>query len=78
MKKFESEENNGKEPIIYPRKVLTLYEDSKGTLKALVHSVEYKTATNVEGSFGDSRLVKALPTGVQPKQWKTKNVLCES
>jgi hypothetical protein len=37
--------------------VLTLYKDSKGTLKALVHSVEYKIATNVEGPFGDSHLV---------------------
>jgi hypothetical protein len=40
MMKFESEENNGEEPIVYPGKVLTLYKDSKGTLKALVHSVE--------------------------------------
>jgi hypothetical protein len=43
--------------IVYPGKVLALYEDSKGTLKALVHSVEYKTATNVEGPFGDSCLI---------------------
>jgi hypothetical protein len=58
MMKFESKENNGEEPIVYPRKVNALYEDSKGTLKALVHhSAEYKTATNVEGLFGDSRLV---------------------
>jgi hypothetical protein len=58
MMKFESEENNGEEPIVYPGKVLTLYEDSKGTTKALVDSVEYKRATNVEGPFGDSCLVK--------------------
>jgi hypothetical protein len=58
MMKFESEENNGEEPIVYPRKVLALYKDNKGTLKALVHSVEYKTATNVEGPFGDSCLVR--------------------
>jgi hypothetical protein len=57
MMKFESKENNGEEPIVYPGKVLALYEDSKGTLKALVHSVECKTATNVEGPFGDSCLV---------------------
>jgi hypothetical protein len=39
--------------------VLALYENSEGTLKVLVHSVEnmYKTAKNVEGPFGDSRLV---------------------
>jgi hypothetical protein len=43
--------------IVYPRMVLALYEDSEGTLKALVYSVEYKTATNIEGPFGDSRLV---------------------
>jgi hypothetical protein len=57
MMKFESEENNGEEAIVYPMKVLALYKDSEGTLKALVHSVEYKTATNVEGPFRDSRLV---------------------
>jgi hypothetical protein len=57
MMKFESEENNGEEAIVYPRKVLALYEDNEGTHKALVHSVEYKTATNVEGPFGDSCLV---------------------
>jgi hypothetical protein len=39
---------------VYPGKVLALYEDSKGTLKALVHSVEYTIATNVEWPFGDS------------------------
>jgi hypothetical protein len=55
--KFESEENNGDHLIVYPGKVLALYKDSKGTLKALIHSVEYKTATNVEGLFGDSCLV---------------------
>jgi hypothetical protein len=57
MMKFESEEKNGEEAIIYPGKVLALYEDNEGTLKVLVHSVEHKTATNVEGPFGDSRLV---------------------
>jgi hypothetical protein len=57
MMKFASEENNGEEAIIYPGKVLALYEDSEGTLKALVHSVQYKTATNVEGPFGDTHLV---------------------
>jgi hypothetical protein len=57
MMKFESEENNGAEEITYPRKVLALYEDNEGTLKVLVHSVEYKAATNIEGPFGDSRLV---------------------
>jgi hypothetical protein len=75
MMKFESEENNGEEAIIYPGKVLALYEDNEGTLKALVHSVEYKTATNVEGPFWGLMPCNPLPTGVQPKQWKTKYVL---
>jgi hypothetical protein len=34
--------------------VLALYEDSEGTLKVHVHSVEYKTTTTVEGPFVDS------------------------
>ena len=42
----------------YPAKVLALYEDSEGTLKALVHSVEEKKGRNVEGPFGDSRLIQ--------------------
>lgn len=41
----------------YPCKVLALYEGIDGKLMAFVHSVEYKTATNVESPFGDSRLV---------------------
>jgi hypothetical protein len=56
MMKFESEENSGEEAIINPGKVLALYEDNEGTLKALVHSVEYKPATNVEGPFGNHAL----------------------
>jgi hypothetical protein len=56
MMKFESEENNGEEAIVYPGNVLALYKDSEGALKALVHPVEYKIATNVEGPFGDSHL----------------------
>jgi hypothetical protein len=32
MMKFEYKENNGEQLIVYPRKVLTLYKDSKGTL----------------------------------------------
>jgi hypothetical protein len=41
----------------HPAKVLALYEDLYGNLKALVHSVCYKMATNKEGPFGDSRLI---------------------
>jgi hypothetical protein len=42
----------------YPAKVLALYEDSNsGTLKALIHSVDYKMETAKEGPFGDSRLI---------------------
>jgi hypothetical protein len=55
MLSFESEE--GKE-IAYPGKVLTLYKDRDGHLKALVHSVEYKSKRGVEGPHGDSRLVQ--------------------
>jgi hypothetical protein len=55
MISFESEE--GKE-IAYPGKVLALYEDRDGHLKALVHSVEYKSERGVEGPHGDSRLVQ--------------------
>jgi hypothetical protein len=73
--KFESKENNGEEAIIYPGKVLALYEDNEGSLKVLVHSVEYKTATNVEGMFCGLTPCNTLLTGVQPKQRKTKNVL---
>ena len=74
MMKFGSKEINGEEPIVYPRKVLALYKDNKGTLKALVHSVEYKTATNVWGLTPCNTLL----TGVQPKQQKTKNILSKS
>jgi hypothetical protein len=38
--------------------VLKLHKNSKGTLKAFVYSVEYKTATNVEDPLGDSCLVR--------------------
>jgi len=51
-------------PMLYPAKVLALYEsctlDLDGNIisqmKVLVHSVEFKTPTAVEGPFGDSRL----------------------
>jgi hypothetical protein len=55
MISFESEE--GKE-IAYPGNVLVLYEDRDGHLKALVHSVEYKSKRVVEGPHGNSRLVQ--------------------
>ena len=43
----------------YPAKVLALYEDTtNGTMKALVHATDYKTTRNIEGPYGDSRLVK--------------------
>jgi len=41
----------------YPAKLLALYEDINGNLKALVHSTHYKMATNREVPHGDSRLV---------------------
>jgi hypothetical protein len=66
MMMFESEENNGEEAIVYPRKVLALYEDNEGTLKALVHSVEYKTATKqCRRAIWGLMPCNTLPTGVQ-------------
>jgi hypothetical protein len=44
--------------IPFPAKVLAMYKDSEGSLKALVHSVEEKMSTNVEGPFGDSWLMQ--------------------
>jgi hypothetical protein len=73
---FESEENNGEETIVYPRKVLYLYEYSKGTLKALVHSFKYKTATNVEGPHAS--LVRHYWQEFNQSNTKPNNVLCES
>ena len=58
MVEFESEDNDEAEPLLYPAKILTLYEDVEGNLKALVHLVEYKTARGVEGTFGNSHLVQ--------------------
>lgn len=49
---------DGNPPEDYPAKVLALYEDKNGMLKALVHATEYKTLNKVEGPYGDSRLVK--------------------
>ena len=36
----------------YPAKVLALYEDQDGALKALVHAVDYKTNSRCESTFG--------------------------
>jgi hypothetical protein len=38
--------------VPYPAKVLAMYEDIDGEFKVLVHSVAYKTDTNVEGPYG--------------------------
>jgi hypothetical protein len=46
-----------KDLVPYPAKILAMYEDINGEFKVLVHSVEYKTDRNVEGAYGDSRLV---------------------
>jgi hypothetical protein len=43
--------------VPYLAKVLAVYKDIHGKFKVLVHSVAYKTMTNVEGLYGDSRLV---------------------
>lgn len=50
----DNDSGDGRATMTYPGKVLALYEDSAGNMKALVHSVEYKTARSVEGPFGDS------------------------
>lgn len=65
MMSFESaddsesdDDSDGGAPSMYPTKVLVLYKDSKGILKALVYSVKHKMATSVEGPLGDSQLMK--------------------
>ena len=40
-----------------PAKLLAIYSDKQGDLKAIVHSVDYKTRSGVESSTGDSQLV---------------------
>jgi hypothetical protein len=57
MVEFELEDDDEAAPLLYPAKVLALYEDEEGDLKALVHSVEYKMARGVEGPFGNSCLM---------------------
>jgi hypothetical protein len=54
---FELEDEDKAAPLLYPAKILALYEDTEGNLKALVHSVEYKMARGVEGPFGNSQLM---------------------
>ena len=58
LAKFELEDEGDEDPVPYPAKVLAMYEDIHGKFKVLVHSVAYKTTTNVEGPHGDSRLVR--------------------
>jgi hypothetical protein len=54
--RFDNTDDN--EATEYPAKVLALYEDSiNGNLKALVHAAACKTERNVEGPYGDSRLI---------------------
>jgi hypothetical protein len=49
---------DGNDATEYPAKVPALYEDSiNGNLKALVHAAFYKMERNVEGPYGDSRLI---------------------
>jgi hypothetical protein len=52
MIKFKSTEEE--EALVYPGKVLVLYEDFDGAFKALIHSTDYKTPNKVEDPFGDS------------------------
>ncbi len=77
MVEFESKNNDEAESLLYPAKILTLYEDVKGNINALVHLVEYKMASGVEGTFDDCFSPRAtLPSLVCPRQWKAKSVLC--
>jgi hypothetical protein len=41
MFKYKSTEEE--EALVYPGKVLVLYEDLDGAFKALIHSTDYKT-----------------------------------
>jgi hypothetical protein len=47
-----------KDQVPYPTKILAMYEDVNEEFKVLIHSVEHKTDRNVEGPYGDSRLVR--------------------
>jgi hypothetical protein len=58
--------------LLYLAKILALYEDVEGNLKALVHLVEYKTARGIEGTFSNSRLVQhyhleSVPSNGKPR-----------
>ena len=54
---FETDDVND-DAKLYPAKVLALYRTrNDATLKALVHSVDYKLPTCPEGPFGDSKLM---------------------
>jgi hypothetical protein len=58
LAKFQLNDEGDKGVVPYPAKVLAMYEDIDGKFKVLVHSVAYKTTTNIEGPYGDSRLVR--------------------
>jgi hypothetical protein len=43
--------------VPYLAKILAMYKDIHGKFKVLVHLVACKTMTNIDGPYGDSRLV---------------------
>jgi hypothetical protein len=57
LAKFQLNDEGDKGVVPYLAKVLAMYENINGKFKVLVHSVAYKTMTNVKGPYGDSRLV---------------------
>jgi hypothetical protein len=58
LAKFQLDDEGDKGVVPYLAKVLAMYKDIDGKFKVLVHSVAYKTVTNIEGPYGDSRLVR--------------------
>jgi hypothetical protein len=58
LAKFQLDDEGDEGVVPYPAKVLAMYEDIDGKFKVLIRLVAYKTTTNVEGLYGDSRLVR--------------------
>ena len=66
-------EGEGSGTSLFPAKVLALYEDINGELKAIIQTVEYKTKNKSESSLGDTFLfehhrLQFFPNG-KPKMY---------
>ena len=59
-------DTDGGEPLIYPGKILALYEDENGQFRALVHGTKEKIPTKKEGPHGDTKLVTHYRLEFQP------------